>query len=172
MTVPDAMKIKNSEHPWKHDHCFGQDQKKPGEARTLVVIALTVGMMVIEMAAGWAFGSMALLADGLHMASHAAALSISAFAYYFARKRAHDRSFTFGTGKVNSLGGFTGAVLLVLFGLFMLTESLHRLVDPVPISYNQAIAVAIVGLIVNGVSVFVLGHHGHDHYDGCRKHPC
>ncbi|MGB1519691.1 MAG: cation diffusion facilitator family transporter [Limisphaerales bacterium] len=160
------MKIKNPEHPfhpWKHDHCFGQDQKKPGEARTLVVIALTAGMMVIEIAAGWAYGSMALLADGLHMASHAAALSISAFAYYFARKRAHDRSFTFGTGKVNSLGGFTGAVLLVLFGLFMVTESLHRLVDPVPISFNQAIAVAIVGLIVNGVSVFVLGHHGHDH---------
>ena len=105
MTVPDAMKIKDSEHPshpWNHDHCFGQDQKKSGETRTLVVIILTAGMMVIEMAAGWAYGSMALLADGLHMASHAAALSISAFAYYFARKRAHDRSFTFGTGKVNS----------------------------------------------------------------------
>ena len=169
MTVPDAIKNNSPEQPsdpWEHDHCFGQDQKKPGEARTLVVIALTAGMMVIEMAAGWAFGSMALLADGLHMASHAAALSISAFAYYFARKRAHDRSFTFGTGKVNSLGGFTGAVLLVLFGLFMVTESLHRLVDPVPISFNQAIAVAIVGLIVNGVSVFVLGHDGHDHHHG------
>ena len=108
MTVPDAMRINSPEQPsdpWKHDHCFGQDQKKPGEARTLVVIALTAGMMVIEMAAGWTFGSMALLADGLHMASHAADLSISAFAYYFARKRAHDRC-------LRALGGAEPACLL------------------------------------------------------------
>ena len=132
-------------------------------------------MMGVEIAAGLAFGSMALLADGLHMASHAAALSISAFAYYFARKRAHDRSFSFGTGKVNSLGGYTGAVLLVLFALLMVSESMHRLIVPVAISFNQAIGVAVLGLIVNGVSVFILGHeehhhHGHDHGEGGHDH--
>lgn len=132
-------------------------------------------MMGVEIAAGLAFGSMALLADGLHMASHAAALSISAFAYYFARKRAHDRSFSFGTGKVNSLGGYTGAVLLVLFALLMVSESIHRLIVPVAISFNQAIGVAVLGLIVNGVSVFILGHeehhhHGHDHGEGGHDH--
>jgi len=133
-------------------------------------------MMGVEIAAGLAFGSMALLADGLHMASHAAALSISAFAYYFARKRAHDRSFSFGTGKVNSLGGYTGAILLVLFALLMVSESIHRLIVPVAISFNQAIGVAIVGLVVNGVSVFILGHddhhhHGHDHGEVGCDHP-
>ena len=132
--------------------------------------------MGVEIAAGLAFGSMALLADGLHMASHAAALSISAFAYYFARKRAHDRSFSFGTGKVNSLGGYTGAILLVLFALLMVSESIHRLIEPVAISFNQAIGVAIVGLVVNGVSVFILGHddhhhHGHDHGEVGCDHP-
>ena len=131
--------------------------------------------MGVEIAAGLAFGSMALLADGLHMASHAAALSLSAFAYYFARKRAHDRSFSFGTGKVNSLGGYTGAVLLVLFALLMVSESIHRLIVPVAISFNQAIGVAVLGLIVNGVSVFILGHeehhhHGHDHGEGGHDH--
>ncbi len=118
----------------QHDHSFGQDKKRSGENRTLIVILLTAVMMVIEIVAGLAFGSMALLADGLHMASHAAALSISAFAYYFARKRAHDRSFSFGTGKVNSLGGYTGAILLVIFALLMVSESIHRLIVPVEIS--------------------------------------
>ena len=151
-----------------HDHSFGQDKKRSGETRTVIVILLTASMMVIEIVAGLAFGSMALLADGLHMASHAAALSISAFAYYFARKRAHDRSFSFGTGKVNSLGGYTGAILLVIFALLMVSESIHRLITPVEISFNQAIGVAVLGLIVNGASVFILDHeehhhHGHDH---------
>ena len=158
----------------RHDHSFGQDKKRSGENRTLIVILLTAVMMVIEIAAGLAFGSMALLADGLHMASHAAALSISAFAYYFARKRAHDRSFSFGTGKVNSLGGYTGAILLVIFALLMVSESIHRLIVPVEISFNQAIGVAILGLIVNGASVFILGHedhhHGHTHDHGVEGH--
>ena len=159
----------NQSNEWRHDHSFGQDQKRSGETRTVIVIVLTATMMGIEIAAGLAFGSMALLADGLHMASHAAALSISAFAYVFARKRAHDRSFSFGTGKVNSLGGYTGAVLLVLFALLMVSESVHRLIVPVAISFNQAIGVAMLGLVVNGVSVFILGHdehhhHGHDHH--------
>ena len=158
----------------RHDHSFGQDKKRSGENRTLIVILLTAVMMVIEIVAGLAFGSMALLADGLHMASHAAALSISAFAYYFARKRAHDRSFSFGTGKVNSLGGYTGAILLVIFALLMVSESIHRLIVPVEISFNQAIGVAILGLIVNGASVFILGHedhhHGHTHDHGVEGH--
>ena len=160
---------------WLHDHSFGQDKKRSGETRTVIVILITATMMGVEIAAGLAFGSMALLADGLHMASHAAALSISAFAYYFARKRAHDRSFSFGTGKVNSLGGYTGAILLVLFALLMVSESIHRLIEPVAISFNQAIGVAIVGLVVNGVSVFILGHddhhhHGHDHGEVGHDH--
>ena len=125
-------------------------------------------MMCIEIVAGLAYGSMALLADGLHMASHTAALSISAYAYYFARKRAHDRSFSFGTGKVNSLGGYTGAILLLIFALMMVYESIHRLLKPEDILYNQAILVAVIGLIVNGASMLILGHdehhHGHDHH--------
>ena len=109
---------------------------------------------------------MALLADGLHMASHAAALGITVFAYVYARKHAHDKAFSFGTGKVNALGGFTGAVLLALFAIMMVVESIHRLVSPVAIAFNQAIIVAIVGLIVNGASVFILGHEEEHHHHG------
>ena len=98
---------------------FGQDQKKAGESRTILVIAITATMMVVEIAAGMIFGSMALLADGLHMASHAAALSIAAAAYVYARRHAHDRRFSFGTGKVNALGGFSGAILLAMFAILM-----------------------------------------------------
>lgn len=146
---------------WQHDHSFGQHLKRPGEIRTLIVISLTVTMMTVEIAAGIAFGSMALLADGLHMASHAAALGINAFAYVYARRHARDPGFSFGTGKINTLGGFTGAVLLAGFALLMVSESVERLVAPVPIAFNQAIAVAVVGLLVNGVSVFILGYRGH-----------
>ncbi len=147
-----------------HDHSFGQEERRSGERRTLIVIALTATMMVVEIAAGWAFGSMALLADGLHMASHAAALTITAAAYVFARRHAHDERFSFGVGKVNALGGFTGAILLALFALVMAFESVSRLIDPVSIAFDQAIAVAVIGLVVNGVSVWLLGHsHGDDH---------
>ena len=126
-------------------------------------------MMVVEITAGIAFGSMALLADGLHMASHTAALSINAFAYVYARKHAHNQSFSFGTGKVNTLGGYTGAVLLTMFALVMAYESIERLISPVPIAFNQAIFVAVLGLVVNGLSVLILGHHhgaedGHSHH--------
>ncbi|WPJ96497.1 CDF family Co(II)/Ni(II) efflux transporter DmeF [Coraliomargarita algicola] len=151
---------------WQHSHSFGQEVRKEGESRTLWVIAITALMMVIEIAAGVAFGSMALLADGLHMASHTAALGITAFAYIYARKHAHDTRFSFGTGKVNALGGFTGALLLAIFALVMAWESVERLLNPTEIVFNSAIAVAIIGLIVNGVSVFILGadhDHGHDH---------
>jgi cation diffusion facilitator family transporter len=147
-----------------HDHAFGQDRRRPGERKTLVVIGITAVMMLIEIVAGIAFGSMALLADGLHMASHAAALTINAFAYVYARRHARDVSYSFGTGKVNTLGGFTGAVLLAGFALLMVSESVQRLVSPVPIAFNQAILVAVVGLLVNGLSMLILGHdHHHDH---------
>lgn len=151
---------------WYHDHTFAQDQRRPGESRTQIVIAVTALMMVVEVWAGIWFGSMALLADGLHMASHAVALGITAFAYVYARHHARDRSFSFGTGKVNALGGFTGAVLLAVFALYMGVESLVRLLHPVDISFDQAIVVAILGLLVNGASVLVLGDHdhGHDHH--------
>ena len=157
---------------WRHSHTFGQDVKRPGEQRTLIVIAITGTMMVVEIAAGILFGSMALLADGLHMASHAAALSINAFAYIYARRHAHDTHFSFGTGKVNALGGFSGAVLLALFALLMAWESFHRLLNPVDIIFNQAIVVAVLGLVVNGVSVFILGvgDHHHDHEDHHHHH--
>lgn len=161
-------------HRWEHSHAFGQDQKRPGESRTAIVIAMTFTMMVVEIAAGLLFGSMALLADGLHMASHAAALSINVFAYIYARRHAHDSRYSFGTGKVNALGGFSGAILLALFALLMAWQSVERLIAPVPIAFNQAILVAVIGLIVNGVSVLVLGnnhsHEGHEHHAHSHAH--
>jgi cation diffusion facilitator family transporter len=153
-------------HRREHSHAFGQDIKRPGETRTILVIVITSTMMVVEIVAGLVFGSMALLADGLHMASHAVALSINALAYIYARRHAHNASFSFGTGKINTLGGYTGAVLLAGFALIMAVESINRLVSPVPIEFNQAIIVAVLGLIVNGVSVLILGHHDHGHDDG------
>lgn len=159
--------------PWQHAHTFGQERPRAGERRTLIVTLLTLVTMMVELAAGLAFGSMALLADGLHMGSHATALGISAYAYVYARRRAADPAFSFGTGKVNALGGYTGAVLLGGFALVMALQSLEHLVRPVPIAFDGAIAVAVLGLIVNGVSVLILQggahghhHHGHDHHHG------
>jgi cation diffusion facilitator family transporter len=157
---------------WQHDHTFGQEVAKPGERRTLIVIAITAVTMVIELIAGVAFGSMALLADGLHMGSHTLALGITVIAYVYARRHARDARFSFGTGKVNALGGFTGAVLLALFALLMAWESLVRFYHPVAISFDQAIGVAVFGLIVNAVSAVILSHQGdsgstlhhHDHH--------
>ena len=159
---------------WNHDHTFGQEKRRPGESKTLLVIAITAIMMIVELVAGVVYGSMALLADGLHMASHAAALSISAFAYIYARRNARNHAYSFGTGKVNALGGFSGAVLLAIFAVFMGFESIVRMLNPVEIVFNQAIFVAVLGLIVNGVCVFILGSdesehthhhsHGHDHH--------
>jgi cation diffusion facilitator family transporter len=157
--------MQHDKHPsWQHGLGFGQHQTRPGEVRTIIVIGITGTMMVVEIAAGILFGSMALLADGLHMASHAVALSINVFAYIYARRHAHDERYTFGTGKVNSLGGFTGAILLAFFALIMAWESIKRFVYPVEIAFNQAIFVAVLGLIVNGASVFILDYrHEHKH---------
>ena len=168
--------------PFKHEHSFGQDEKRKGESRTLIVIVITAVMMVVEISTGIAFGSMALLADGMHMASHTLALGINFFAYIYARRHAHDARFSFGTGKVNALGGFSGAILLALFAIMMAWESVERLISPTEIAFNSAIIVAIIGLIVNGASVFILGDnhsHGHDHdhshdhhhHDHPHEHP-
>ncbi|MEQ8313113.1 MAG: CDF family Co(II)/Ni(II) efflux transporter DmeF [Gammaproteobacteria bacterium] len=156
---------------WRHSHSFGQDKKRPGETRTLIVIVITATMMVVEIVAGVVYGSMALLADGLHMGSHAVALAINAFAYVYARRHAHNERYSFGTGKVNTLGGYTGAILLAVFAAMMAWESVVRLFNPVEIAFNQAIFVATLGLIVNGASVFILGdHHSHDHGHDDHSH--
>lgn len=158
---------------WQHEHVFGQDRVKAGERRTLLVVLLTAAMMVVEIAAGIAFGSMALLADGLHMASHASALGISVFAYVYARRFAGHRHYSFGTGKVNALAGFGSAVLLAIFAAAMAWESIDRLINPVPIDIDAALAIAVAGLLVNAVSALILaapGHHGHGHHHHHHDH--
>lgn len=147
--------------PWQHGHDLGQGHVTVGERRTLWVALVTAMFMVVEIVAGLTYGSMALLADGLHMGSHAVALGIAVAAYVYARRRAGDERFSFGTGKVNALGGFTGALLLALFAAFMAWESVLRFLRPVPIVFDQAIAVAALGLLVNLVSVAILGVHSH-----------
>ncbi|HYD68039.1 cation diffusion facilitator family transporter, partial [Azospirillum sp.] len=167
------MHTRSLEH-WRHDHAFGQEQAQAGERRTLIVVAVTAITMIVEIAAGVWTGSMALLADGVHMASHVLALGLSAFAYIYARRHAHDPRFSFGTGKVNALSGFTGALLLAAVALGMGWESVVRLFSPGDIAYDQALIVAILGLIVNTVSAFILGGHGHRHHlddHGHRHHP-
>jgi cation diffusion facilitator family transporter len=154
---------------WQHAHDFGQDRKRQAERRTFVVIAVTATMMIVEIVAGWVFNSMALLADGLHMASHAVALSIAAFAYVYVRRHARDPRFSFGTGKANALGGFTGAILLAVFALFMAGQSFDRLMHPVPIAFDKAILVAVVGLLVNGASMLILGPHSQED-EGSHEH--
>lgn len=155
---------------WTHRHSFGQELEKPGEGRTRIVIAITAAMMVIEISAGMGFGSMALLADGLHMASHASALTIAALAYFYTRKHAHDERFNFGTGKINSLAGFAGAILLVTFATVMAWESIGRILKPVAIGYRQAILVAVLGFAVNLVCLMILGGDDHDHGDHHHSH--
>ncbi len=149
-----------------HDHVFLGERHDENARRTLWVVALTSLMMVGEIAAGIVFNSMALLADGFHMATHAGALAVAAAAYAFARRHAANRRFTFGTGKVGDLSGFASALVLALVALGIAVESVGRLFDPSPVAFGEATLVAIVGLVVNVASVFLLsgGHrHGHDH---------
>jgi len=162
---------------WQHNHVFGQDQLRAGEKRTFLVVVITAIMMVVEIAAGLIYGSMALLADGLHMASHAFALGLAVFAYYMSRRLATDPRFAFGVGKINSLAGFASAVLLAGFALAMVIESTDRLINPVKISFNQALIVAVIGFLVNGVCARIListpHEHGHQHdhnHDHSRNH--
>jgi len=155
---------------WQHDHVFAQDRVRPGESRTLLVVVITATMMVVEIAAGLVYGSMALLADGLHMASHTAALGMAFLAYVVARRLAADERFSFGTGKLNSLAGFASAVLLLGFAVIMVTESTSRFITPVAISYDQALVVAVVGLVVNGLSAWIFAATPHDHHDHGHGH--
>jgi len=152
--------------PFQHGHAFVAAERSGGERRTRWVVALTLAMMVGEIAAGVAFGSMALLADGWHMGTHAAALGVAAFAYAYARRHASDPRYSFGTGKVGALGGFASAVGLAVVALLVLVESLERLASPVRIRFDQAIAVAALGLAVNLGSAWLLRErgHGHDHH--------
>ncbi|WP_182027150.1 CDF family Co(II)/Ni(II) efflux transporter DmeF [Vibrio rotiferianus] len=151
----------------QHSHDFVSHNQK-GEKRTLYVLILTVTTMVVEIAAGTMFGSMALLADGWHMGTHAAAFCITLFAYRYAKQNANNDRFSFGTGKVSVLGGFTSAIALGIVALMMMVESIHRLFNPENIQFNEAIMVAVIGLVVNLASMLLLQdhhHHGHDHHD-------
>lgn len=158
---------------WQHEHDFSVNNEK-GERRTKYVLLLTAVTMVIEIVAGSIFGSMALLADGWHMGTHVAAFMITIFAYRFARKHANNPAFAFGTGKVSVLGGFASAVALAVVALVMLIESLQRIIDPHIIQFNEAIAVASLGLIINLISALLLKdhhhHHHHHHHDHDHAH--
>lgn len=153
---------------WKHSHVF--DEGNPlAERNTRLAVLLTAVTMVAEIAGGYLFNSMALLADGWHMGSHALALGLSALAYVLARRFAADSRFAFGTWKIEVLGGYTSALLLVLVAALMLFQSVQRLISPSPIHYDQAIAIAFVGLAVNLACAWLLrgGHqHGHQHGHG------
>ena len=158
---------------WRHDHVFLGAAHDRNERRTWVVVGLTATMMVVEIAGGTLFGSMALLADGWHMSTHAGALAISAFAYRFARRHARDPRFAFGTGKLGDLAAFASAVLLALIALLIGYESVVRVFQPVPIHYAEATAIAVVGLAVNLLSAWILGaghDHDHDHGHGDHHH--
>jgi cation diffusion facilitator family transporter len=160
---------------WQHSHSFDPGNRA-GERRTWAVVGITAVTMVAEIVAGMITGSMALLADGWHMATHVVALSIAGLAYVLARKWAGDERFAFGTWKIEVLGAFTSALLLGVVALAMVWESISRLVRPEPIQYAAALIVAVIGLVVNLLSALVLqgshGHegHGHAHHDHGHDH--
>ena len=160
----------------RHDHVFLSQAHDTNEKRTRYVVALTAAMMIVEIAAGWLTGSMALLADGFHMATHAGALGVAAWAYAFARRHAHDPRFTFGTGKVGDLAGFASALVLAIIALGIGIESVQRFFEPARIAYTEATWIAVLGLAVNVASAWLLGHghdHGrsHDHHGHDHHHP-
>ena len=154
---------------FQHEHVFLGVQHDRNARRVWIVVALTFATMLGEIAGGTLFGSLALIADGWHMSTHAAALAISALAYGYARRHVHDPRFAFGTGKFGDLASFTSAIILAMIALFIGYESVERLFHPVSIFYNEAIAIAALGLAVNLGSAWLLrgGHahhyHGHDH---------
>jgi len=154
-----------------HDHVFLGAAHDENARRTLWVVMLTVVMMVAEIAAGYLTGSMALLADGFHMATHAGALGIAAAAYAYAKRHARSPRYSFGTGKVGDLGGFASALILALVALGIGVESVVRLLEPTEVQFGTATLIAIVGLVVNIVSALLLGHghsheHDHEHHHG------
>jgi cation diffusion facilitator family transporter len=154
-----------------HDHVFLGAAHDENARRTLWVVMLTVVMMVAEIAAGYLTGSMALLADGFHMATHAGALGIAAAAYAYAKRHARSPRYSFGTGKVGDLGGFASALILALVALGIGVESVVRLLEPTEVQFGTATLIAILGLVVNIVSALLLGHghsheHDHEHHHG------
>ncbi len=151
--------------PWRHDHDLHDFDRN--EARPRLVVAITASMMVVEVGAGWFTGSMALLADGWHMATHAGALGLTIGGYWFARRFAQTPTLTFGPGKVFALAGFTSAITLALVAVLMIAESSWRLLDPGEIRFEEALVVAVIGLLVNIGSALLLGH-GHDHAEPNR----
>lgn len=153
----------------RHKHIF--DEGNPlGQQRTKWAVILTAVTMVLEIAGGWLFNSMALLADGWHMSSHALALGLSLLAYKAARHFADDRRFTFGTWKIEVLGGYTSAIFLVIIAGMMLFESIERLITPAPIQYDQAIALATFGLLINLLCAWLLNDSDHHHHDHDHEH--
>ncbi|HEX4040977.1 MAG TPA: CDF family Co(II)/Ni(II) efflux transporter DmeF, partial [Xanthobacteraceae bacterium] len=159
--------------PGAHTHIFLGAGHEKNERRTWMVIALCSVMMVAEIVGGLLFGSIALVADGLHMSTHASALLLAALAYRYARRHVHDERFSFGTGKLGDLAGFTSAIVLAMIAILIGYEAVMRLFAPVAIHFREAIPIAVLGLIVNIASVLLLGgdddQHGHDHSHG-RRH--
>ncbi|HRZ57013.1 MAG TPA: CDF family Co(II)/Ni(II) efflux transporter DmeF [Candidatus Paceibacterota bacterium] len=152
---------------WQHSHDYAVDTSV-AERRTRIVIAITATMMVVEIGAGVAFGSMALLADGWHMSTHVAAFLITALAYHFSRRHRDDARYSFGTGKMGVLGSFASAIVLAVIALLMAGESVRRFFAPQPIQFNQAIGVAVIGLVVNLVCARLL--QGEHHHGGNQEH--
>ncbi len=160
-------------HPCREPHHLVMADQSRNAGRVRLVLILTILMMIAEIIAGWAYGSMALLADGWHMSTHAAVLGIAVAAYGYARRHAANAAYTFGTGKVGDLAAFTSAILLGVVAILIALESVARFADPVVIDFNESIVVAVIGLIVNLVSAWLLKddhHHGHDDGHGHDAH--
>src|ERR1700738_2520031 len=153
-----------------HSHVFLCEGHQKSERKTWAVIWLCAAMMVAEIVGGWLFGSIALVADGLHMSTHAGALLLAALAYTYARKYAHDPRFSFGTGKLGDLAGFTSAIILAMISLLIGYESISRIVSPVPIHFAEAIPIACLGLAVNVASAWLLSSGGHHHHGHGHAH--
>src|SRR6202165_18358 len=156
-----------------HSHVFLGMGHEQNERKTWAVIVLCSAMMLVEIVGGSLYGSLALVADGLHMSTHAGAMLIAALAYTYARRHAHDARFVFGTGKLGDLAGFSSAIVLAMIAVLIGYEAILRFMSPIPIHFTEAIPIAVVGLMVNIVSAWLLsggehhGHsHGHDHGDG------
>ena len=168
--------IEDGEERHYFDHIYLTAGHDRNARKTLWVVALTATTMVVEIVFGWLTGSMALLADGFHMATHAGALAVAAAAYGYAQRHARNPRYTFGTGKVGDLSGFASALLLGVTAVFIAVESVLRFFDPVSVRFGEATLVAVIGLVINLVSALLLGHdhshdHGHDHHhDHGHKH--
>src|SRR5450830_189442 len=156
-----------------HDHVFLGEGHDKNERKTWGVIALCSAMMLAEIVGGNLFGSLALVADGMHMSTHAGAMLIAALAYTYARKHANDPRFVFGTGKLGDLAGFTSAIILAMIAMLIGYEAIARLMSPIPIHFSEAIPIAAVGLLVNIASAWLLSggdHHGHSHGHSHDQH--